>query len=299
MTASSRSAAGIFSSSCRKTGISFVFFTSTGSWAAVVPSPQIPDSSIGARPRPAAVPAGTPAGTCGLAARGGHPPRAGTRAAGRSPHRPSGNRMNRAPVPHAPGTACRAACRPALRPARRGPPPGGPRAAGPAGRAQAMARAAPPGPPEEPASRPAARPGTNRPPPARLRTCSERGTRPTCYPPTSETPEICRECINSGAPLTCGGSPAPANCSRCKPHLPPPHLPLTATRGIAGDPGTLGHAIPSLEISERTVEVRERLTCADTVVCDLLASILITRHERVNNALKQSELQPYVESRAT
>jgi len=45
--------------------------------------------------------------------------------------------------------------------------------------------------------------------------------------------------------------------------------------------------------------VRERHTRADTAVCDLLASILITRHERVNDALKQSELQPYVESRVT
>src|ERR1700689_5285725 len=64
--------------------------------------------------------------------------------------------------------------------------------------------------------------------------------------------------------------------------------PLTATRGIAGDPGTLGHSMPSLEISEGTVEVRERLTRADTAACDLLASTLITRHERVNNALKRA-----------
>ena len=52
ITAPARS--GIFVSSSRKTGISFVFLTSTGSWAAVVPSSQIPDSSIGARPPRAA-----------------------------------------------------------------------------------------------------------------------------------------------------------------------------------------------------------------------------------------------------
>jgi len=57
--------------------------------------------------------------------------------------------------------------------------------------------------------------------------------------------------------------------------------------------------MPSLEISERTVEVRECHTRTDTAVCDLLVSILITRHERVNNALKKSSLQPYVESRVT
>ena len=49
ITAPARS--GTFSSRSRKTGISFVFLTLTGSWAAVVPSSQIPDSSIGARRR--------------------------------------------------------------------------------------------------------------------------------------------------------------------------------------------------------------------------------------------------------
>ena len=52
ITAPARS--GIFVSSWRKTGISFVFLTSTGSWAAVVPSSQTPDRSIGTRPPRAA-----------------------------------------------------------------------------------------------------------------------------------------------------------------------------------------------------------------------------------------------------
>ena len=56
ITAPARSSSGIFLSSSRKTGISFVFATFTGSWAAVVPSSQIPDSSIGARPPRGAAP---------------------------------------------------------------------------------------------------------------------------------------------------------------------------------------------------------------------------------------------------
>jgi hypothetical protein len=54
MTASFRSSAGILSRRSRKTGISFSFFVFTGSWAAVVPSSQRPDNSIGAVPPRAA-----------------------------------------------------------------------------------------------------------------------------------------------------------------------------------------------------------------------------------------------------
>src|ERR1019366_506656 len=50
MTAPARSPSGILFSSWRNTGISFVFLVLTGSCAAVVPSSQTPDSSIGVLP---------------------------------------------------------------------------------------------------------------------------------------------------------------------------------------------------------------------------------------------------------